>query len=164
MSAESKFKHECIPKNAQRFWQWIKTRGGVAVWKSINLSNPGGGWSTPANDKDGKPYTKPNWQCGSTPTIYTDAREIGVGEPVLFVAFPVKLKRSGLSLNLSDTAQRRLDEELDKCRERHGNAYYEKGVLDIDGASMGVFYDASITPLDEWIAKYGEGTPEEWID
>ena len=44
----SQFKHTCAPENAPKFLDWIKNRGGVAVWKSINLSNPDASWSTPA--------------------------------------------------------------------------------------------------------------------
>ena len=34
------YKHECTEENAPRFLEWIKMRGGVAIWKSIDLSDP----------------------------------------------------------------------------------------------------------------------------
>lgn len=155
MSKDTRFKHECDPENARKFWEWIQNRGGVANWKSINLSNPGASWSTPANDPEGAPTTKPTWQASNQPTICTDPDEIGVYESELFKAFPVALRRAGLSLKLTDGSQRKLDKALDQCREKHGDSFYRKGVLDIEGASMGVYYTKSVISLREWIEKNG---------
>lgn len=164
-TTETKFKIECEPENARTFYGWIISRGGVAKWRSVNLSNPGASWSTPANDKDGKPCGQPTWQAGSEPEIIvTNPKEIGVYVPKLHKAFRVGLRRSssGFSTKLTDGAQRRLDTTMAICRSKHGDAFYKKGVLDIDGASMGVYFTESIQPLDEWISKNGVGDPEDW--
>ena len=150
----SKFKHQCEESNAEKFLDWIKNRGGVALWKSINLSNHGASWSTPANNEDGTPSTKPTWQASNTPTIFTSADEIGVYVDELYKAFPVGLRRGdGFSTKLTDAAQRRVDKYLDECREKHGDASYKKGVLDIDGASIGIYYTKSEISLSEWEAS-----------
>lgn len=173
----SKFKHQCQQSDAEKFLDWIKNRGGVAVWKSINLSNPGASWSTPALSEthcrncqgrgefpdhvpcvkcDGvrfEPTEKPTWQASNTPTIFTSADEIGVYVDELYKAFPVGLRRSGFGSKLTDGAQRRVDKYLDECREKHGDSFYKKGVLDIDGASIGIYYTKSEISLSEWEAS-----------
>ena len=41
-------KYHISPETAPKALDWIKTRGGIAVWQSVNLSNPGATWTTPA--------------------------------------------------------------------------------------------------------------------
>lgn len=168
MPNETKFKHECNEETAPKFLKWISERGGVAVWKSINLSNPGASWSSPATIRKGDcdgipsdapdadeiiPYPKPTWQASNTPIIFTNLDEIGVYTDALYKAFRVGLKMSGMSSHLTDGAQRKLDKVMTECEEKHGSAHYKKGVLDIDGASIGVFYDTEIISLREWSEK-----------
>lgn len=78
------YEHECDIGNAPKFAEWIRTRGGVAVWRSVNLSNPGASWSTPAC-VEGEPHTrfpKPTWQAANEPEkIVTDAARIKVIVP-----------------------------------------------------------------------------------
>lgn len=146
------FAVECTPENAPKFRAWLESRGGIARWQSVNLSNPGASWSTPALTEDGKPYPKPTWESGNTPHIVTDAAQVGVFTDALFKAFRVGLRRGdGLSYKITDAAQRKLDKVMTQCEEKHGDAFYRKGVLDIDGASMGVYYTVGIVPLSEWV-------------
>jgi hypothetical protein len=65
MSKEER--HEVSPENAAKFRDWIARRGGVAVWHSINLSNIGASWSTPALREDGTPTPKPTWEADDKP-------------------------------------------------------------------------------------------------
>lgn len=150
---QTQFKHECTVDNAPKFLDWIRNRGGVAVWKSINLSNPGASWSSPANNKDGTPMEKPSWQSTNTPVIFTNPDEIGVATDALFEAFPVALKQNGMFLHLTDGSQRRVDKALAECEEKHGDAFFRRGVLDIDRPSMGIYYTTEIISLTEWAAK-----------
>ena len=178
----SQFKHECDEENARKFWDWLQTRGGIAVWKSVNLGNAGASWSTPATiaikdleDSARKAellrelgdenavvgYPKTNWQMANEPTVYTDPADVGVFTCALYKAFPVGLKRGdGFSLRLSDAGQAKLDKHMDACREKHGDAFYRRGVLDIEGASMGVYYTTGIIPISEWIAKNAPQQPD----
>lgn len=170
-TAKVKFKHEVSEDNAAKMWEWLKSRGGIAVWMSADLSNPGASWSTPATirrgDCDGSqaaegspddilPYPKPNWQCGNTPEIITDPADVGVFTDALYKAFRVGLKRGcGYSVLLSDGAQRKVDKAMSDCREKHGDAFYRRGVLDIEGASMGIYWTTGIIPISEWAKKKG---------
>lgn len=139
------YKIECHQSDVPRLRDWMQHRGGCAMWTSVNLSNPGGTWVTPAD------AGKPSWECGNNPLVITDEKDVGVYTEKLFKAFRVGLRpgRQGLSWKLTDGAQRRLNKHMDQCRELHGSAYYRKGVLDIVGASMGVFYTDSTVPMTE---------------
>jgi len=198
----STFQHECSEENAPKFWEWLRTRGGIAVWKSINLGNAGASWSTPAttlkSERKGcgvpetlcpkcfklcvtgkvpcsthdywcehcghefleaaalTPYPKTNWQMESTPTIYTDPADVGVFTSALYKAFKVGLKRGdGFSFVLTDAANGKVKRLLAACEEKHGDSFYRKGVLDIEGASIGIYYTTGIIPITEWAAKNG---------
>ncbi len=162
---EKKHKLECGPDNARLLWSWIKNRGGVAKWSSINLSNPSGSWITPTLDKEGKPYGKPTWQAANDPEIVTDPEDIGVYQAKLYKAFNVAVRWAGLGTKLTDASQRKLDACLEKCKEEHRDSFYKRGVLaegvNEDRPSMGVFYTESIIPLSQWIKANGEGKPED---
>ena len=143
-------KHECTPENAPRFRAWIQVRGGVAVWRSVNMSNLGVSWSTPALAEDGSPYLKPSWESASTPErIITDPSDIEVATRREVKRFRVGLRRGaqGLSIKLTDGAGRRLHAELEKAGE--GAAYR----FDYETQEAVVSVPAERVPLDLWIAR-----------
>jgi hypothetical protein len=109
-------KHECALENAPRFLDWIKNRGGVAVWNSIDFSNLGASWSTPALT-DGVPTPKPTWQADSKPSrIITDPNEIEVIVRKEVKRFHVAIRRGsqGFSFKLTDASSRKVRAMCDK--------------------------------------------------
>ena len=109
-------KHQTSPDNADRFREWFKTRGGIAVWPSINLSNPGASWTTPALNRDGTPTKKPTWQASNTPRIITDPSEVEVLRPKEVKRFHVGLRRSnGPIVKITDAATKRVRREVEKA-------------------------------------------------
>ena len=113
---------ECIEDNAEKFRDWIKNRGGVAKWESVNLSNPGASWSTPAQTAEGEPMGKPTWQAGNHPAeIVTDEKDVQVIVPKEVKRFHVGIRRGsqGFSFKLTDAASRRLRNAVEKARQRH---------------------------------------------
>ncbi len=133
---------ECHEDDAPRVLDWIKNRGGVQVWRSVDLSDPGASSITPARDADGNPTRCPHWKFAKAPITITDPAQVGVYTEVLYKAFPVALRRgsNGLTLKLTDAAQRKVDKATAQCKEKHGNAHIRKGVLPDVMASIGVFY------------------------
>lgn len=136
-------KHHCAPENAKKFLDWIKTRGGIAVWKSINLSNPTGSWSSPATIKrrdctnyriveglDGNeiiPYPKPNWQCANEPVrVITDPADVLVDVPKEWKRFHINLRGKGMSLVLTDASSRKVRQALSKCHSETGKACWHE--------------------------------------
>lgn len=149
------FATECRPEHAEKFALWIADRGGLAIWRSVDLSDLRASWTTPVLDPDGKPYQKPHWKAGNTPEIVTDPARVGVYTEVLFKSIRVSLRRgsNGLSLKLTDASQRRVDVAMAACKEKHGSSHYRTG--DLMFPSVEVFYTSKVVPLVEYIAKQG---------
>lgn len=169
-------KHECDITNAPKFADWIKNRGGVAVWKSINLSNLGASWSTPAWDvcpehvkrnagntsecsmfcstdcpvchgTDQVPHPKPTWQADDAPKIVTDPAEIEVYESVEVKRFHVAVRMASMMLKVSDGGSRKIRREVEKAGE---GAFYE---FDYDD-----YNNCVILRSKRW------GTLKEWME
>ncbi len=137
-------KIEISTDNVPAITDWLATRGGVAVWESLDLARAGQRTFTPAD------CTKPSWHYGNTPiAIITDPADITVCHEALFKAVPVALRRNGMMLTLTDASQRKVDKIMAACREKHGDAFYKRDVLPTANASIGVYYTfgrVSLTP------------------
>ena len=121
-------KHTVSPSNAKKFKEWLDTRGGILIWQSINLSNPGASWSTPALNEDGSPYTKPSWQSSNTPARHiTDAEDIVVETTRVVDSLHVAVERGcGFSFNLTTASSKRLRDRVSKAEKRYAKeAWYE---------------------------------------
>lgn len=142
--------HRVTAANAAKIYKWLTTRGGVAVWDSINLSNPGASWTTPALTEDGQPMTKPTWQAANAPArIITDPAEIVVDVPKLVKQFHVgvRMGSQGLSLKLTDGATRRVRREVAKAGD---NAWYE---FDYGLQDALIFVPDRTVPIAEFIKE-----------
>jgi hypothetical protein len=105
--------HEVAPENAARMLEWVEKRGGVAVWKSVNLSNPGASWSTPALAPDCSPSQKPSWEASSEPhKVITDPAEIAVVTRKEVGRFRVAIRVSGRMVKLTTASSKRLDKAM----------------------------------------------------
>jgi len=113
-------KHHCAPENAAKMLMWIRERGGIAIWRSVNLSNPGASWSTPVNHEDGTPGGRPTWQADSAPCrVISDPSEVEVVTAREVKRFHVGVRRGdqGLSLKVTDGGSRRIRSEVAKAGE-----------------------------------------------
>lgn len=138
----------CRADNASRFAGWIRDRGGVAVWKTLNLSNPGQGWYTPCLSKDGTPVTKPHMYAPNNPDlVVTDPALIEVYWPEEAKRFHVAVKRSsnGLMLKCTDASSARIRREVEKAGV---GAYYE---FDYMTQECVIFRTAKSVSLKEWM-------------
>ena len=110
-------------ENAPKFSDWLKNRGGLAVWQSIDLSDPGASCTTPALT-DGKPTTKPHWKYANEPQrIVTDPAEVQVQRMKEVKRFHVATQRGSgfMQLVLTDASDTRVKKALDKAGE--GSTY-----------------------------------------
>lgn len=159
------YQHSCYISNAPKFADWITSRGGIAIWQSVNLSNPGASWSTPATirkgdcqgqedapDKDAiVPYPKPTWQAGNTPTVITDPAEVEVEESREVKRFRVGVRRTGvfgLTLNVTDAGSRKIWKEVEKAGE---GAYHE---FDYATQEAVIYATTSLGSLKDWIEQH----------
>ena len=101
--------HIVQSNNAQEVWDWIATRGGIAIWRSIDLSNLGATWTTPLNDDSGTPVTKPTWESESSPSrVIKDPPEVMVSlsEEVQRFRVAIRMENQGLMVKLTDASAR----------------------------------------------------------
>lgn len=120
-------KHQVSPENAAMILDWIRTRGGIAIWESANLSNPGASWTCPVNDESGNPKSKPTWEAGKIERVITNPDEVEVVAPKVVKQFHVgvRMGSQGMMLKVTDAGSRRIEREVDKAREKYGEAWYE---------------------------------------
>jgi hypothetical protein len=142
-------KHTVTAENAAKFAEWIRSRGGIAIWRSINLSNPGGSWSTPALTLEGQSYPKPTWEAANTPEIITDANDILVSTDEMVKRFHVgvRMGSQGFMLKVTDGGTRRIRREVAKAGE---GAYY---TFDYECQDALIWKPVSTVPLPEWEKK-----------
>lgn len=100
-------KHIVTAENAPRILEWMKTRGGIKVWKSLDLSDPGASWTTPADRDD-----KPSWKAEADRVI-TDPTEVIVVEYEVVKRFHVAVEPGDfLKINVTAGGSRRIRREL----------------------------------------------------
>jgi len=138
-------KHVVSQENASKFLDWIRTRGGLAIWCSVNMSNPGASWTTPVLNQDGTPVTKPIWEADTKPArVITDTSEVEVVTYKEVEQFRVTIRRGGLLFKCSDTSSRKIRDAL--ARAGKGSVYHfdyetQRAVISVPDKSV---------PLDQW--------------
>lgn len=141
---------QCSPENAARFADWIATRGGVAVWRSVNLSNPGASWSTPALAADGKPMARPTWEVDNKPervVMSADDVDVTTGREVKRVKIALR-RGDGLSIVLTSHSSKKLRAACDAAGP---DSWYE-----FDGMGYAlVFVPGEVVELSAWVAARG---------
>lgn len=135
-------------EHATKLASWIKDRGGVAVWKSVDLSDPGASSFTPAITVDGTPYQKPHWKYANEPSkIVTKPEDVqvSVDKEVRRFHVAVRMGSQGLSMKLTDASSRKVREAVAKAGE---GAYY---VFDYgDYKNCVILAPEKTVPLTEW--------------
>ena len=136
-------KHVCVPEHAQKMLDWLANRGGIAVWRSVNLSNPGASWSTPAD------VGKPTWEAGGAPErIITDVDDVVVSIDKEVKRFHVGLRRAGTMIKVTDGGSRRIRAAV----ARAGDGAYHL----FDGREAVIMAPESTVPLREWDERLPE--------
>lgn len=144
-------RYECAEANAAQIAEWIKTRGGVLVWKSIDLGDPGASVTTPANNADGSPATKPGWKYANEPARkVTDPAEVDVYTAKEVKRFRVCLKQAEVfRLVLTDGSTNRVRKAVAKAQEKHGTAWY---AFDYETQEAVILVEDVKVSLLDWLA------------
>lgn len=104
---------------APKIIDWMKTRGGVEVWKSLDLATPGKELMTPLLTEEGTPREgKPHWSVGEEPTkVITKLEDLEVVVTREVKRFRVGLKRArgGTMFKCTDAASARIRRECEKA-------------------------------------------------
>ncbi|MEI6232630.1 MAG: hypothetical protein WCT04_06235 [Planctomycetota bacterium] len=152
--------YACREEDAARIHDWLVNRGGILIWRSANLSNPGASWTTPAQDANGGPYEKPNWQCASQPEKHIlNIDDVIVYTPTEVKRFHVATRMSGngLSIKVTDGGSRRLRTEVAKAHQKFGQFAWH--VFDYDSyENARIMIESERKPMADWVAKHKETT------
>ena len=108
---------EISARDAKKMLGWIRTRGGVAVWESVDLSNLGRGY-TPALDDKGNAYPKPHWRYANEPDyIETDPGRVVVKYYKVVRRFHVatRLGSQGFKIKLTEASSDKVYKALEKA-------------------------------------------------
>src|ERR1035438_4989426 len=111
-------KHRVIAQNAPKFLEWIRERGGVAIWGCLDLGDAGKTWSSPVRQQDGQPYPKPHYSATSEPIrIITDPAEILVDVPKEVRRFHIAIRMGaqGFKVKLTDGSSRKVRKAVEQA-------------------------------------------------
>ena len=138
--------HRITADNAEKIWAWFQERGGIAIWKSLSLSDPSASWTSPLKGPDGEAPTKPHWSAENEPSeIITDPTQVLVNIPKQVKRFRVGLRlgAQGMMVKCTDAASRRIRKE---CEKAGPNSWYE-----FDEREAVIFVPDKTIPLPEFI-------------
>ena len=139
----------CSRANAPTLLEWIRTREGIAVWRTVNLSDPGRSWSAPVIDKQGDRLVRPHSYAASEPErIITSADDVDVQVGKEVKRFHVGIERHTMAFKLTTAASDRVRREVDKASTKHQcDAWYE---FDYNAQDALIFIPASTQTLTEF--------------
>lgn len=143
------------PDNADRIADWLRTRGGIAIWQSIDFSRAGETLTTPLNAADGTPNTQPVWWVGKTPEcIITSFADVLISNDTEVKRFKVALRmgRNGLKITCTDASTRRIRAAVAKAGE---GAYH---VFDYETREAVILKPESQTSLLDHLVAAGKAT------
>lgn len=146
--------YSCDESNATKIHEWILNRGGIFIWRSVNLSNSGGSWTSPARDADGNEVAKPNWQCDSKPERHiTKIEDVSVITAKEVKRFHVATRGSGngLSIKVTDGGTRKIRAEVSKAERGGRKAWYEFEYFEYGNCVIMV--EDSCVPMTEWLKR-----------
>ena len=108
--SETQEKHIVNADNAEKILGWFRDRGGIAVWQSENLANPGASWTTPLRAADGGDPASPSWQAPRISRIITDPAECVVvtSREVKRFRVGVQVGSQGFTLKVTDGGSRKI--------------------------------------------------------
>lgn len=82
-------------ENVPRISEWLFTRGGIAIWNSVDLSDPSFSLTTPVLTAEGQPTPRPHWKVANKPArIITDSAEVVVSTDKEVRRFHVAIRPS----------------------------------------------------------------------
>lgn len=142
--------HIVTAESASKVWNWLQTRGGLAIWQSQDLGNLGQSWTTPRLTVEGSPYGPPHWSCSREPQrIITDPAEVAVSvdQEVKRFHVAVRMGSQGLRIKCTDASSRRIRSAVEKAGK---NAYH---VFDYSTQEAVIFRQVSQKPIAEFIQQ-----------
>lgn len=139
-------KHQVTATNAAKIKDWLDNRGGLLIWESVDLSNPGT-MTSPFKNADGTPVTKPHWRLSNEPIRHitsSDDVEVCIDTEVKRFRVGVRRGGQGLSLKVTDGGTRKIRAAVEKAGV---GAYYKFDYMTQEAVIMAT---DKVIPLAEW--------------
>lgn len=143
------------PENAGKIADWLRTRGGIAIWQSVDFNRLGETITTPVRTFEGDPVAKPGWWVGNQPArIITDPADVIVAIDVEVKRFHIAIRAgsNGLLFKCTDGASRRIRAAVAKAGE---GAYH---VFDYSAQDAVIMMPESQIPLHDYLAQIPVGS------
>ena len=149
----------CAVADAAKVVDWFRTRGGVAIWGSVDLSDPGVTWTTPVLRADGTPAAKPSWQAADTPLrCITDMADMDVLTSREVGRFRVGIKRAqGWRWDVTDAGSRRIRKAVQKAAEAAGKDAWHTFAEDGAGVFAVIVVEDERMSLQAWAEQLEGG-------
>jgi hypothetical protein len=134
--------------NAVKVSRWIEHCGGVAVWASGDLGQPGRSWLTPVCLTDGSLAQRPHWSADPQPQrVITEPGQVEVVERREVKRLRVAVRPGyGLGFRLTDASSARLREALEAAGPGALHAF--------EGSEAVILGEVGRTPLPQWLAEH----------
>jgi len=107
----------CESQHAQKFWDWINNRGGLAIWElqAMDSSRPKS-MTTPALHESGQPMGAPHWVYGNAPAyVITDPAGVEVVRDVVVNRLPRKATSARIRAAQEKAGPMSYVERMDEC-------------------------------------------------
>ncbi len=142
-------KHIVTAANASKVWKWLQEQGGLLVWPSVNLSNLGMSWTTPAKWADGQPAQKPTWQAGNAARLIVDPDDVvvSIDREVKRFHIAIRMGSQGMSIKVTDGSTNRIRKAVEKA----GKGAYH--VFDHSTQEAVIMAPERTLPLAEYIKE-----------
>jgi hypothetical protein len=150
--------YEVVSDNAPKIWDWLHTRGGIAVWENQLIGDrSSSSATTPVTHADGRPATSPSWKCPGPPWIITDPAEVVVVTDTILetVEIKVRLGSEGYLLKVTDASHRNMDRKVQKWRKKYpGKTIWWVATGDLTGPpTCLVLMESDRVPITEYMSK-----------
>lgn len=135
--------------HAEKLDLWLRTRGGVFVWKNLDLGSPTSGATscTPATTQEGTPYPSPHWRFGNKPERHlTRHDEVVVSRIETVEQLPAKFTHQGLSA----ACRKKADQRCAATRTTFGGDVWWS--VSDDPAAIFIKREAEVVPLSEYLS------------
>jgi len=105
--------------NARKMLDWIRNRGGIAVWTSRIIGGPVDGvYCVPAKTEEGYDSPKPYWFAGDSPDfVVTDSSDVRFVQPREVGRFRVAIRKGsqGLAYKCTDVSTLKIRKAVEKA-------------------------------------------------
>lgn len=123
MTASQVTPHETVAESAHQIWRWLQERGGIIVWESQDMGNPGQSVTTPYRSADGSPAGSPGWRYPTPTRHITDPADVVVLATRVLKTVPVRISRAdGFRLIVANSSVDKLGRMVEKLRREHPTA------------------------------------------